>query len=263
MALEPPLLAPEPGLDVRTLLERVVACYPEMHNGRVAEILRGPLLLNYTREIFGARPLVMSHLLYTWPPERARLELRVLEGPGKDSISLLTESAGWLLVEGQRVEVNRRELQSKTASYTLQSLLKVYLELPDLVATGFGAETMTYEGRQQDERGQMLHVVGLRGPEGRPHIERITIEAGTFRLRRVYYRGGGGVSESDFMDYRVAFPGLSLPFRIELSRNGRREDVVQIRRLEVLAQPAAEMLEPAGVHPPARRGLYNVTPAQN
>ncbi len=257
LQVERALLPPEAGLDAQTILQRAAARYPNMHTGRVADILRGPLLLSYSREILTPHSLLISHLLYTWPPERARLELRVMEGTGKDSISLLSETGGWLLVDGQRVEVNRRELQAKTTGYSLQSLLKVHLEFPDQVSTNFGADKVSYEGRQLDESNKMLHLIALTSSESRPHIVKIGIDAETFCLRKIFYRGAAGLSAFSYGDFRIAVPSLSLPYRIELTRSGTREEVVKIKQIEVLAQSPAEMLDPASTHPPARRGIYN------
>jgi len=110
-----------------------------------------------------------------------------LEGSGKDSISLLSDKSGWLLVDGQKVEVNRRELQTRMAGYSLQSLLKVHLELPELIAKTFGAGQPLYEGRERDEEGKLLHLIGLSRGENHPRVVRLAIEAETYLLRRVEY----------------------------------------------------------------------------
>jgi len=239
-ALEPP----DEGLDARTILRRTVAQLNGLHNDLGSSVWNGPLMVAYERKVFAPNQLTVAHLLYRWSPDAARLELFIKAGEGRDSVSLVSSTGAWVMVDGRRVEVNSREIQGRIQAYGVENLYRVHLTLSTLVERTLEGKAPQYMGVRRSEGGWTEHVITMATGQSNEGVAEITIETGRYRVRSVNFRTEQGLQRTVFNDFRITFPGVELPWQIALWKAEVLQDLVQVKRLEVLARPAQEMLEP-------------------
>lgn len=135
-------------------LERL---YEQQRPGRA--LLEGPHLLTYMREIYEPTMMVVRHQMYHWDPDHIRLELRVLEGQGRDSVSLLNGKTGAIWVEGQSSPVSAEELKARLGTYRLPSLLKLQLKISEQLRALRAQNAAEYLGTTTESDGSTCHRV--------------------------------------------------------------------------------------------------------
>lgn len=230
-----------PGsMTIDVLLQHLERAREQQRAGRA--LLEGPHLLTYLREIYEPNTLVVRHQMYFWDAEHIRLELGVLEGQGRNSISLLNGRSGAILVDGQSSNVSAEELKARLGTYRLPSLLRLQLEIFEQLQSLQAQQAVQYVGVSTENDGTTCHrLLGRTGDPSTGTVE-FVIEDQNWRLRRLIYERIGGRSEFRFSDFRVGLPELVIPFRVEYRVDGALRDAVRVNRLEVL-QRRAEMGE--------------------
>lgn len=226
--------------DVRAILQLLESRQRKVEDAGGGPLVAGPVVLGYTRDIKGARPLSVAHLLYYWDPDHGRLELKVLSGSGRDSVSVLDSGKAWVRTEGEKRNVSPEELKVKLQSYRLQSLLKPHLEPHRQLLATMGGVKMRSAGREVLD-GQSVLI--LAGGNGEKDAVRVVLEEKEGRIRSLAYRTDEGLLEFRYQDFRIALPGVELPFLIQLFRDGSLEDTVRMTRIEVLSRGARGLLE--------------------
>lgn len=241
---EQALKPPQEDQSAQSLMDLLQTRY-RFDSGSAKAFLGGPYLLSYERALFTPTPMKVHHLLYAWGPEKARLELTVLEGVGKNSVSILDGKRALLRVDGTTTAVGADELKTKLQTYRLRSLLKLQVDLLDQLKALLGGLEPAYQGTLSESDGAISHVLGTEPRGARPPVQ-LWVEDKSGNLRRVAYGVGRERVEFRYSDFRLAFPGVSVPFRMEFWRAGQLEDVVKIRRLEVLARQDERWMEREG-----------------
>ncbi|MFM7204399.1 MAG: hypothetical protein ACKO6N_26780 [Myxococcota bacterium] len=227
---------PSGSMSIDELLQHLERAKQQQRAGRA--LLDGPHLLTYVREIYEPNTLVVRHQMYFWDAEHIRLELGVLEGQGRDSISLLNGRSGAILVDGQSSSVSAEELKARLGTYRLPSLLRLQLEIFEQLQSLQVQHAVQYMGVSTEHDGTTCHrLLGNTGDPSTGTVE-FVIEDQNWRLRRLIYERSGGRSEFRFSDFRVGLPELVIPFRVEYRVDGTLRDAVRVNRLEVLQRRA-------------------------
>lgn len=235
------LLPPDPALTLEGLWKGLEERDALVRKAR-EEALSAGYLLSYVREIYQPGLLLVNHLLYAWDAEHMRLEIKVLEGQGKSSLSVLSAKKAAIRVDEQWTPVSAAELKARLNTYRLENLLRLQVSLMEQVKGLGSRDAWRYLGQVRDMDGVMCPVLGI---ERKARGEKVwfVLEPRALGLRRVINWQAGNVVEFTYSDVRMALPGLELPFRMEHRNNGQMEDVVRLQRAEVLARGWGGLLE--------------------
>lgn len=247
------LLPPDPALTQEQVFRRLDEREQAVKKTR-EDILGGGYLLSYVREVYAPSLLIVNHLLYAWDTEHMRLEIKVLDGQGKSSLSLLNAKKAALKVEEQWSAVNASELKARLNTYRLENLLRLHLSLGEHMKALGSRESWVYMGQVREQDGSLCPVLGLDKQAEGNRIWFI-FDPRTWSLRHVIHWSGGEVMEFVYSDVRVALPGLALPFRLEHRKNGRLEDLVRLQRLEVMGRGIEGLLEPDAVDSGSKKSV--------
>lgn len=168
---------------------------------------------------------------------RRRLDIRMLDGDGTDSATVITDSAAWLVVDGERIDVDAAAAGTRLKEFSPELLFSVPLAL---AADGHkllgGANLVISEG--QDAEGAPAWLLVSREDDGAERA-RLVVGREDFLPRSVAFRSPAGNVEFLYADYRQLAPGLRLPFRREFRRNGVRISATRVLRF--VLEPVASV----------------------
>lgn len=177
---------------------------------------------------------------YVWLDHgaRRRLDIRIVDGEGKDSASVITADGAWLVVDSAVHDVER---EAALAQLTEFDPLRLYS-----VPFALGAE-----GRQilnaaslsaAEKDGDRFVLIG-RDEDGN-ETSRLEVNARTYRPLMVQFQSSSGLVEYRYGAYKEVADGLLIPFEREFWRNGTRISRTEVSRFK-LASPkdAAQLFE--------------------
>ena len=181
-----------------------------------------------------------------------RLDIRLVEGDGVDSATVVRGDRSWLFTSAGRHDVAPEIARSRIAEFAPEHLFSVPLAIA-ADAEGLVADaSMAVLGYVEDKAGRRLVLTG-RDEDGVERA-RLELDATTWLLVGVSFISPGGHVIYRYGDYREVAPGLVLPFRREFLRNGQNQSTITVDWLRL--QPGAE----AGVFDPDVGTLRPIKP---
>ena len=178
-----------------------------------------------------SRDEVTADHRYLWLDrgKRRRLDIRMVDGDGKDSASVITPEEAWLLVDGG---VHAVDVEAATAQLTEFDPLRLYS-----VPFALGAEGRQILGAASlsaaEKDGDRFVLIG-RDEEG-AETSRLEVDARTYRPVVVQFHSSSGEVEYRYGDYREVVDGLLVPFEREFWRNGPRISRTEVSRFRLKA----------------------------
>jgi hypothetical protein len=176
--------------------------------------------------------LVMRHR-FERGPDHVRLALDPVEGEGVASVTTLErEGEVWVArledPSGVRAVEESAALEI-IASFEPQSVLGLPLALPQMLVTDPVMSGMRVEATVERE-GQICLLLQGRGPDG---AVKMVVSSSEWRLLEIAFLGDAGLVEHRFSDWREIGGDISLPFALEMRRNGVLLETVEVEALRL------------------------------
>lgn len=234
---------------VQEIIRRGVAALGGRDGGRIAWERVASVDFRYRREArqsYADQKVVAAHRYRRDADGVLSLEVGILEGEGKGSLTTIAADQAWIEVDGSRQSLPPDQARRHLAQYAPEKLFHIPLEMGPS------------QGRVADgEILDALRIVGLETVDARKAVVLAAEEDGVERLRMLLdvqdwrlleatFESAAGRITYRFGDYRAVAPSLVLPFHWEFWRNDIRLDLIEIEDLQVVLAPA--LVAPA---PPA------------
>jgi len=236
------------GADARAEGARLVSALVLAHGGGGAE--RSPTMDQWESVHFrfersaniGETTMKVWHD-YHRVGDAARLELRVLEGEGKDSTTIVKGDQAWLWVDGALHEVGAGPTKEALALFEPAVVLERALGFaswsPELQATEIDAPVP----------GDGVRWVALERDGGGDAVM-VGIDPTDQRARELLLRVDGDELRWTFADYQEVHGGAVVPRRLESSFDGQPRELVTVRSLERPESPDPALFDPELIEKP-------------
>ena len=234
--------APRIGL----LIERIALALGGAEGGsRVLDAAEGVDFI-YRRtvlDIKSGREMIADHRYLAFRTQGMhRLDIRMVKGTGKDSAAVLTQDAGWLVVDRELHPVEPGAIQARLGEFSPDRVFAVPLALAADGRQILGDASLSVAGRVGDGGQGRFILVGT-GPDGQ-ETARLEIDARSYRPVEVAFQSPGGHIVYRYGDYREVGPGLVIPFEREFLRNGVRLSRTEVRRLRLGVSANRKLFDP-------------------
>ena len=185
-----------------------------------------------------SRDEVSASHRYLWldSGSRRRLDIRIEEGEGKDSASVLTADDAWLLVDGAAHPVDREAARAQLTEFDPLRLFSVPFALGAEGRQILGAASLS----AAEKDGDRFVLIG-RNEEGE-ETSRLEVDARTYRPVMVQFQSSSGLVEYRYGKYQEVADGLLVPFEREFWRNGTRISRTEIARFVLQAPQGLDPL---------------------
>jgi hypothetical protein len=168
--------------------------------------------------------------------ERIRLEVRVMEGEGRNSVTLVDGDQAWLWVDGELHDVaagpTREALGLFSPAVVLEQAVSFATWAPDLPARSVerasADEPMAWFELERERSDRVL--VGL--------------DPADHRVRALVVEGDSAELSWSFGDYQEVRDGLVVPLRLESRFDGHAREHVTVRTLELPDELDASLFDP-------------------
>lgn len=225
---------------VQEIITRAVAALGGRDGGRVAWERVSTVDFRYRREArqsYAEQKVVAAHRYRREADGVLSLEVGILEGEGKGSLTTIAADQAWIEVDGARQALPPDQARRHLAQYAPEKLFHIPLEMGPS------------QGRVADgEILDALRIVGLETVNARKAVVLAAEEDGVERLRMLLdtqdwrlleatFESAAGRITYRFGDYRAVAPSLVLPFHWEFWRNDIRLDLIEIQDLQVALAP--------------------------
>lgn len=176
--------------------------------------------------------------------DRFRADVRVVEGEGKDSATIV-DAGGWLIVEGAAHDVEVEAAEAQLREFDPRRLWSVPFALAGEGRQILQAASLEVEGRAEGEGGREVLVMVGRDGEGL-ETSRLEVDAKTYRPTNVQFRSSSGEVEYRYGDYREIADGLVVPFDRQFLRNGKQVSRTRVVSLKLkVPQDQAQLFDRA------------------
>jgi hypothetical protein len=169
--------------------------------------------------------------------ERRRLDVRVIEGEGKDSAAVV-DGDSWLIVDGAAHPVEREAAIAQMKEFDPRRLWSVPFALAAEGRQILQAASLEVVGRAEGADGRELLVMVGRDENG-TETSRVEVMAKSYRPTNVQFNSSSGRVEYRYGDYREIADGLVVPFEREFLRNGTRVSLTRVVSLSL--KPPADL----------------------
>lgn len=169
---------------------------------------------------------------YVWLESgtRRRLDIRVVEGEGKDSASVIVGEDAWLLVDDAAHHVDKEAARAQLTEFDPMRLYSVPFALGAEGRQILGAASLS----AAEKDGDRFVLIGR--DENDEETSRLEVDARSYHPRMVQFQSSSGLVEYRYSDYREVADGLLIPFHREFWRNGTRISTTDLSRFR-LASP--------------------------
>jgi hypothetical protein len=203
-------------------------------NGGLPRLARAATVeFSYVRRIPTEEDTLVSHHRFVRGALGSRLDVRIDEGQGVNSVTVLTSDSAWVEVLGERPVVRdvartREVLELFSPEAVLSVPLTVLWELDD---TGAWLGLQTFERREYDGRGVLVI-------EPTEHRESTGLVGAGFwedehTLAWITLMGDLGQVTFSFDGYQEVSGGLVIPFQARVERDGRLVEELLIERMSI------------------------------
>jgi len=215
--------------------------------GRISMSLGGPnggakivdgapaieLVFRRTLKDSHSRDEITADHRYVESGERRRLDVRVIEGDGKDSAAVIGDGS-WLIVDGAVHEVEPSAVSAQLGEFDPRRLWSVPFALASEGREILQAASLEVEGRHETDAGFAYLLLVGRNEEGE-ETSRVEVDAETYHPTKVQFLSSSGQVEYRYGDYRRVADGLLVPFVREFHRNGTRISRTEVTRFKLVA----------------------------
>ena len=163
--------------------------------------------------------------------ERLRLDIRMVDGEGKDSAAVVDGDQAWLLVEGEKHDAEADVVTGRLIEFSPERLFSVPLALASEGKQILGDAALSVVGRV-DDKGKGRFILLGTDAEGN-ETARLEVDAHSYQPLEVAFRSPSGEVVYRYGDYRQVADGLIVPFEREFLRNGIRISRTEVRRLSL------------------------------
>ena len=174
--------------------------------------------------------------------DAVRLELRIMEGEGRNSITLIDGDQAWLQVDGELHEVaagpTREALALFDPAVVLEQAVSFATWSPDSSARA------VLRGPVEGE----LAWLELEREQGEPVL--VGLDPADQRVRELVISGEGDALRWSFADYQEMPGGLVVPLRLESHFGEATREQVVVRSLEVPEQADGTLFDPETLKSP-------------
>jgi len=165
--------------------------------------------------------------------DKQRIDVRVVDGKGKDSASVVDETA-WLIVDDEAHDAEPSSVRAQLGEFDPRRLWSVPLALAAEGRSILQAASLEVTGREKDDSGGELLVMVGKNEDGE-QTSRLVVDAKTYRPTNVQFVSSSGDVEYRYSDYRQVADGLVVPFTREFFRNGKRVSRTEVVSLKLKA----------------------------
>ncbi len=222
-------VAPEIGV----LIERISLALGGPDGGRQALESQDELDFVFRRTVrdsITTRELTADHRLVVRRSEsQLRLDIRMVEGKGKDSAAVVDGDAAWLVVDGALHEAEADVVSAQLQEFSPARLFSVPLALATEGRQILGDAALTVAGRVDDRGKARFILVGL--DASGLETARLEVDARSYRPLEVAFRSPSGEVVYRYGDYREVAEGLIVPFEREFLSYGIRMLRTEVHRL--------------------------------
>jgi hypothetical protein len=177
--------------------------------------------------------------------ERIRMEVRVLEGKGKNSVTLVDRSQAWLLVDGKIQQQDAVGIGDALQVFTPERILNRALQLGKAAQAG-GARLLGTESLE----GRTLARLVVDDGRDDGVSETFGIDDVDHRVREISMKADVGEVLWRYRDYHELDDGLVVPFQVDIWRQGELKEQIAILELSTSARADADLFTPAKLQPP-------------
>jgi len=222
-----------PAPEISVLIERISLALGGSEGGR--EVLESQNELDFVfrrtvRDSITTRELTADHRLVMRRSDgQLRLDIRMVEGSGKDSAAVVDGDAAWVLVGGALHEAEADVVEGQLREFSPARLFSVPLALASEGRQILGDAALTVAGRVDDRGKARFILVGL--DASGMETARLEVDARSYRPLEVAFRSPSGEVVYRYGDYREVAEGLIVPFEREFLRNGIRISRTEVYRL--------------------------------
>ncbi|HCP48346.1 MAG TPA: hypothetical protein DIU15_20075 [Deltaproteobacteria bacterium] len=253
LLLQAPSIGAAPdGPELNALIERISLALGGQDGGEAVLSKAKNYTFTFRRTIKDApsgRQVTADHrYLFHHGGKRARLDIRIRSGKGKDSATVLLGDEAWLLAEGEKHAVNPETASGRLGEFTPQWLFSVPLALATEGRALLGGASLSLVGRVREGGSDRFILVGT-GDDGEESA-RLEIDARTYRPVEIAFRSSGGNVVYRYGDYREVERGLIVPFRREFLRNGIEVSSTEVFQLELSKMGDERLFDPEVVELP-------------
>lgn len=162
---------------------------------------------------------------------RLRLDIRMVDGDGKDSAAVVDGDGAWLIVKGDKHDAEADVVAGRLTEFSPERLFSVPLALASEGKQILGDAALSVVGRVDDKGKGRFILVGT-DAEGN-ETARLEVDAHTYQPLEVAFRSPSGEVVYRYGDYREITDGLIVPFEREFLRNGIRISRTVVKRLSL------------------------------
>ena len=158
--------------------------------------------------------------------ESLRLDVEILEGEGKDSVTVLSREGGaWVRADGVAVEREVARTREVLQRFSPEVMLAMPLGLPQDVDTGASWRGLEVQAAGADDAGSLVVGPAEARDEG---LSSANFDPRDHTLQRVVWQGGAGTVVFSYADYRKVERRLVVPFEARVTRDGQQVELVTV-----------------------------------
>lgn len=244
----PRILAPGPdataqdGDDpVKKIMERVSEALGGAEGGVSAVHKAQSLRFEYVREVpHQGQPIVAEHV-YLRDGARVRLDVVVKGGPASSSTTVIDGAAASVLIDGKVSPRDAERTREVTAEYSPEGLLSYPLRFVSLMDSDPSHVALQLVGEERVD-GEPCVILESK-PEGEgsavPGL-RLAVSSKDWRPRQVIFTTSAGVLLYRYSDWSEVSPGVVVPMRVEVTREGALVERLEVRSMTLPATIAPD-----------------------
>lgn len=218
--------------DARAVLRDAVKAHGGERGGLDLVETAATVSLAYEREIAIDQGRLLAANRYSRLGEALRLEVEILEGVGTDSTTVVTSSnQAWVVAGGEPTPRDVARTREVLAGFAPESLLEIPLGLARDVDQAAAWEDLRVASAEVLEGVDCWRLEPAGGPPTVEGLVTAWFDQDRGHLVGARWRTPGGELEFLFSDYREVAPGVVVPFKTALLRNGRPVEKVRLLQL--------------------------------
>ncbi len=172
-----------------------------------------------------------------------RLEIRIIEGEGTDSVTIVRGDQAWLMVGGEVHEVPAGPTREALALFEPATVLEQAVGF-----SGWSAD-MGVRAVERPEGDEELSWIALQGEDDGERVS-VGLDPTDQRARQLVMSAQGAELSWSFADYQEISDGLVVPLRLRSSFDGKPREQIVVRTLELPESLDAELFVPKVIENP-------------
>lgn len=183
-----------------------------------------------------------AHHIYTHDLDGSvRLEVKVIDGGGVDSVAVAGADGGWVEADGEKTEFEAAEVLQRIDDFSPQRLFQVPLDLAPRGVEAFPEEVRdALVSEWVDAEDHAAGVVVRSSSEAQQEQVRMVLDASNHLPLEASFASVAGKITYVFDDYRTVSEGLIVPFQRRFLRNDIQLSSLTVESFGILAGKADE-----------------------